>query len=205
MKRIFDIWLAAILTAVASPILIAVTIMVGLLHGRPVLFRQKRPGLHGELFDIMKFRTMTNGVNSDGELLPDRERLTKLGSFLRATSLDELPELFNVLKGDMSLVGPRPLLPRYMPYFTDREMARFEVRPGITGWAQVNGRNNASWDDRMAMDIWYVENQSLALDLRILAETALSTIRRRDIVIDPASTMLDFDAERRSHGVKPRD
>ncbi|RKX62201.1 MAG: hypothetical protein DRP37_02185, partial [Thermodesulfobacteriota bacterium] len=147
-------------------------------------------------FTIYKFRTMTDAMDAKGNLLPDGQRLTPLGGFLRSTSLDELPELFNVLKGDMSLVGPRPLVMKYLPYYTDREQLRHSVRPGITGWAQVNGRNLILWDERLAMDVWYVENWSICLDLRILAITILKVLRREGAAKDPDSVEIHLDQER---------
>jgi lipopolysaccharide/colanic/teichoic acid biosynthesis glycosyltransferase len=155
--------------------------MVRLLIGTPIFFYQIRPGIHGEPFKIIKFRTMTNSRDETGELLPDNERLTPFGSFLRSTSLDELPELWNVLRGDMSLVGPRPLLMEYLEFYTQEQARRHKVRPGITGWAQVNGRNAISWKEKFALDVWYVENQSLLLDIRILIMTLKTLFGRRGI------------------------
>src|SRR5262249_44081260 len=149
--------------------------------GSPVLFRQRRPGLHGRPFTILKFRTMTDARGVDGILRPDSERLTQFGRLLRSTSLDELPEILNVIKGEMSLVGPRPLLMRYLGLYSPEQMRRHDVQPGITGWAQVNGRNALSWDEKFAMDVWYVENQRLALDVRILASTLWKVARREGI------------------------
>jgi len=149
--------------------------------GSPILFRQKRPGLHGQPFTILKFRTMTNARDTEGNLLPDEDRLTPFGQWLRSTSLDELPEILNVLRGDMSLVGPRPLLVEYLAYYTPEQMRRHEVRPGITGWAQVQGRNALSWDEKFALDTWYVDHQSLWLDLRILWMTIWKVLSREGI------------------------
>ena len=168
--------------------------------GRPVIFRQKRPGLRGVPFTLYRFRTMNDACGPRGELLPDSQRLTPLGRFLRKTSLDELPELINVLKGNMSLVGPRPLLERYYPYFIGEERARFLVRPGVTGLSQVQGRNDLSWDLRIAKDVEYVQRYSLLLDLRILLLTLLRVLRQGGVRVDPGATMLDFDEERRRHG-----
>lgn len=171
MKRCLDIVVAATGLVMVMPIMGAVALLVAINLGRPVLFRQHRPGVHGNLFEMVKFRTMTDAIDSTGKALPDAQRLTRFGAWLRRTSLDELPELWNVLRGDMSLVGPRPLLPEYLPLYSQQQMRRHEVRPGITGWAQVNGRNATGWPERLAMDVWYVDHQSLWLDLRILIMT----------------------------------
>ncbi len=160
--------------------------------GAPVLFVQDRPGLRGRIFRIYKFRTMTDRRDKDGLPLSDAERLTPFGKWLRATSLDELPELFNVLRGDMSLVGPRPLLVEYLPLYSKEQARRHEVRPGITGWSQINGRNTLDWDERLAMDVWYVENQSMWLDMRILVKTVFKVIRQDDINQDGQATMERF-------------
>ncbi len=175
-------------------LLIALAIRMRL--GSPVFYRQQRPGLHGQPFTLLKFRTMTDARGADGHLLPDAERLTRLGRFLRRTSLDELPELINVLRGEMSLVGPRPLLTEYLPYYTEREHLRHSVKPGITGWAQINGRNLARWDERLAMDVWYVEHCSLRLDIQIIIRTVVSILKRENVVVDPRSLMPDLDQER---------
>jgi sugar transferase EpsL len=164
--------------------------------GSPVFFKQQRPGLHGKPFYMFKFRTMTNACDGDGCLLPDCDRLTPLGRFLRSTSLDELPELFNVLKGDMSLVGPRPLLMQYLDRYTPEQYRRHEVRPGVTGWAQVNGRNALSWEEKFEMDVWYVENRSFWLDLKILWMTLLKVVRREGISGDGCETMTEFEGTR---------
>jgi undecaprenyl phosphate N,N'-diacetylbacillosamine 1-phosphate transferase len=195
-KRLIDICFSAGVLLVAAPLMVAIWLSVRVFLGAPALFRQVRPGRHERLFTIYKFRTMRDGKDARGNELPDSERLTPFGAFLRRTSLDELPEFWNVLKGDMSVVGPRPLLVKYLPFFTEAERARFLVRPGITGWAQVNGRNEALWDDRLGRDIWYVENLSLLLDVKIIWLTVLKTIRCRDIVVDARSIMLNLDEER---------
>lgn len=182
MKRLFDFAAAATALAFLSPVLLVAAIMVRLKLGSPVLFRQVRPGLHARPFTLLKFRTMLDTAGPDGEPLPDGQRLTPLGRFLRSTSLDELPELWNVLKGDMSLVGPRPLRVQYLPLYSPEQGRRHDVRPGITGWAQVNGRNAISWKDRLAMDVWYVDNRSFLLDLKIIFRT-ISTVLRRDNVL----------------------
>jgi sugar transferase EpsL len=171
LKRAFDFLAALTLVLVLSPVMLVVAILITLRMGRPVLFRQPRPGWHGRPFEVMKFRTMSDKSGPDGRPLPDEARLTPLGATLRRFSLDELPQLLNVLKGDMSLVGPRPLLMEYLPLYTAEQMRRHEVRPGITGWTQVNGRNALSWEDKFALDVWYVDHRSFRLDLKILAMT----------------------------------
>ena len=160
MKRLFDIFFSIFLLVILSPLLILIAILVWIFIGQPVLFSQARPGLNEKLFTLVKFRTMTNEKDSNGVLLEDSLRLKKFGKFLRSTSLDELPELWNILKGEMSFVGPRPLLVEYLPLYNDYQKRRHKVRPGITGWAQVNGRNSISWNERFKLDVWYVENQS---------------------------------------------
>jgi len=176
-----------------SPVLLVTAALVGLLLGRPVLFRQPRPGLGATPFTMIKFRTMRDATAPDGSLLPDAQRLTRLGRLLRATSIDELPELWNVLKGEMSLVGPRPLLMDYLPHYSAEQWRRHEVRPGITGWAQVHGRNTAAWDDRLRLDVWYVDHWSLWLDVRILLRTAWTVVRREGISAAGHATMPRFD------------
>lgn len=178
-----------------SPVLGILTVVVRAKLGSPVLFRQERPGLGGRPFTILKFRTMTNEYGADGELLPDAERLTSLGRFLRSTSLDELPELWNVLRGDMSLVGPRPLLMQYLPLYTRDQARRHEVRPGITGWAQVNGRNAVSWEEKFEMDVWYVDNQSFCLDIKILLHTVRKVITREGITTAGEATAPIFEGQ----------
>lgn len=185
------------------------SLLVAVRLGRPILFTQTRPGLHGKPFTIYKFRTMTNERDADGNLLPDPQRLTPFGRFLRSTSLDELPELFNVLKGDISLVGPRPLLMQYLERYTPKQARRHEVRPGITGWAQINGRNALSWEEKFALDVWYVDNCSLWLDIRIIALTVWKVLRREGISHQGEATMTEFlgmgvvkimDKRNRGHG-----
>ena len=196
-KRIVDGIIATTgLLALAAPLAV-LAVIVRIKLGDPVLFAQIRPGLAGQPFTMYKFRTMTDRRDETGQLLPDAQRLTPFGRWLRATSLDELPELVNVLKGDMSLVGPRPLLTRYTPFFSAAERQRLDVRPGITGWAQVNGRNTVSWDDRLALDVWYVQNMSPRLDLRILWLTLIKIFQRSGVVVDPESVMQNLDDERR--------
>jgi lipopolysaccharide/colanic/teichoic acid biosynthesis glycosyltransferase len=192
LKRLFDLVMASILLiALTLPLLV----LAGLIRrklGSPVLFCQVRPGLHGQPFEMMKFRSMTDERSADGVLLPDDQRLTPFGRFLRASSLDELPELWNVLKGDMSLVGPRPLLMEYLPLYTSEQARRHEVRPGITGWAQVNGRNAISWEDKFALDVWYVDRSCLWLDMRILWMTVRKVLLRDGISAAGEATMTRF-------------
>ncbi|MHB8791036.1 MAG: sugar transferase [Desulfobulbaceae bacterium] len=192
IKRLFDYLLTVPGIVVISPVIVVTTILVRLKIGTPVLFSQVRPGLHGKPFRIYKFRTMTDAKDADGNLLPDAGRLVPFGRFLRSTSLDELPELINVLKGEMSLVGPRPLLMEYLDRYTPEQARRHEVRPGITGWAQVNGRNTLSWEDKFKMDVWYVDNRSLWLDIKILFLTLWKTVRREGINQDGQATMSKF-------------
>lgn len=191
-KRALDLLLASLAIAILSPLLLAVAVLVRIFLGKPVLFRQRRPGLHGLPFTCVKFRTMKETRDPAGNLLPDADRLTGVGSFLRRTSLDELPELWNVLRGDMSLVGPRPLLPAYLPRYTAFQQQRHDVRPGITGWAQVNGRNALSWEQKFELDVWYVGHRSLALDLKILWLTVLIVLRRQGIEHGSHATMPEF-------------
>ncbi len=191
-KRAVDLTAASIGGILTLPLQLVVALLVRKRLGSPVLFRQERPGVRGDPFTMVKFRTMTAERGRIGELLPDAERLPRFGRFLRSTSLDELPELWNVLKGDMSLVGPRPLLMKYLPLYTSRQQRRHNVRPGITGWAQVNGRNEADWHDRLEMDVWYTENVSFALDLKILWLTARSVFRREGIATEGHATASEF-------------
>ena len=180
-KRIFDLTVTSAGLVIFWPILLLIALAVRLAHGSPVLFTQIRPGYLGKPFKIYKLRTMTDRRDAQGNLLPDAERITRLGRFLRATSLDELPELFNVLRGEMSLVGPRPLLMQYLTRYTPEQARRHAVLPGITGWAQVNGRNALTWEDKFRLDVWYVENWSFWLDLRILGTTLVKVIKREGI------------------------
>jgi len=191
-KRVIDILFSAIIITALSLIFLCLVLMVWILIGRPVLFQQTRPGLACKPFKMIKFRTMSNRCDVDGNLLPDAQRLSAFGRFLRSTSLDELPELWNVLMGDMSLVGPRPLLMEYLPLYSPEQTRRHEVRPGITGWAQVNGRNAISWDDKFKLDIWYVDNQSFRLDMKILFRTIKKVILRDGICADGEATMSRF-------------
>ena len=190
-KRLLDIVVAALALLLLSPLIAAVALLVRMTLGRPVIFRQERPGLGGRPFTLVKFRTMLE-TSVDGRLLPDAERLPKVGRWLRATSLDELPELWNVLKGDMSLVGPRPLLMHYLRLYSPEEARRHEVRPGLTGWAQINGRNAISWPEKFAHDLWYIDNWSLALDIRILAASIASVLSGHGVAAAGTATMLEF-------------
>ena len=195
-KRVLDVFGAAAGLAGLAPVMIAVAVAIRATMGAPVLFWQTRPGYREKPFTIYKFRTMRETVDPHGPPLADGKRLHPVGAFLRRTSLDELPELWNVLRGDMSLVGPRPLLMKYLPFYTEEERIRFMIRPGITGWAQVNGRNEASWDDRFRNDIWYVRNRSFLLDIKILWMTVAKVVRREHVIVDARSTMLNLDEER---------
>jgi lipopolysaccharide/colanic/teichoic acid biosynthesis glycosyltransferase len=192
MKRIFDITISFFALIVFFPIILITAILVRIKLGSPILFTQERPGLHGNVFKMMKFRTMLDAVDKNGGQLPDEQRLTPFGVLLRSTSLDELPGLLNVIKGDMSLVGPRPLLVEYLPLYSDAELQRHNVRPGITGWAQVNGRNTISWEDKFSFDVWYVENQNFWLDLRILFLTVKKVFIKEGISADEHVTMPFF-------------
>lgn len=200
IKRVVDIVGAAAGLALLFPLMLVVAILIRRDMGAPVLFRQLRPGLGGNPFRMVKFRSMRDAIGSDGQPLPDGERLTKLGRFLRASSIDELPELWNVLKGEMSLVGPRPLLMDYLPLYSPQQARRHEVRPGVTGWAQVNGRNALSWDEKLALDTWYVDNQSLWLDLRIIGRTLKKVVIREGISAAGEATMSRFTGSQTTRG-----
>ncbi|TKB74257.1 MAG: sugar transferase [Nitrospira sp.] len=204
LKRLLDIVAASVGLMVSGPLMVVVAVIIRATMGSPVLFRQRRPGLHGRIFTLLKFRTMSVDRDRERQSQFDAHRVTPLGRILRQTSLDELPQLFNVLRGDMSLVGPRPLLPEYLPYYSTRELLRHTVKPGITGWAQVNGRNRLSWDQRLELDVWYAEHRSLRLDLRILYLTALRVLQRRDINLDPRVNLLPLDRERSHSSTVPR-
>ena len=195
-KCLMDLCMVIPALAILLPLMGILMLLVRIMHGSPILFRQLRPGMHGQPFTIYKFRTMTDARDNRGNLLADELRLTSLGRFLRRTSLDELPEMINILKGEMSLVGPRPLLMQYLPYYTEREQLRNSVKPGITGWAQINGRNYTPWDERLAMDVWYVENWSIRLDLRILAMTVLQVTKGEGVAVDPDTVETYLDQER---------
>lgn len=192
MKNLFDKTLALFLIILFSPIYIVLSLLIFFKMGSPILFRQKRPGYKEKIFGIYKFRTMTNEKDVDGNLLPDDKRLVGIGKFIRSTSLDELPQLFNVLKGEMSFVGPRPLLEEYLPLYNAKQKRRHDVKPGITGWAQVNGRNAISWEQKFDYDVWYVDNQSFWLDVKILWLTFLKVVKRSDISSSTSSTMEKF-------------
>ena len=192
LKRIFDILASAFGLLLLSPVILIVAWQVSRKLGSPVFFRQTRPGLHGKPFEMVKFRTMLDAQDENGNPLPDSERMTSFGRFLRSTSLDELPELWNVLKGDMSLVGPRPLLMEYLPLYSQEQYRRHEARPGVTGWAQVNGRNAISWEDKFRLDVWYVGNQSLWLDVKILFLTVKKVLVRDGISGEGEVTMSRF-------------
>jgi sugar transferase EpsL len=192
MKRLLDVAVASALLILLAPLLVIVALTVRLSLGRPVFLRQRRPGLGGIPFELLKFRTMSNAVDDRGRLLPDERRLDRLGRLLRQLSLDELPELINVVRGDMSLVGPRPLLMQYLNRYTPTQAHRHDVTPGITGWAQVNGRNSLSWEDRFALDVWYVDHRSFRLDLRILMLTVWKVVRREGISQPGQATMREF-------------
>ena len=192
IKRIFDLFFVILNLPLILPIYLLLMLLVLTQLNFPILFKQSRPGLNGKIFNIYKFRTMANDCDKDGNLLSDELRLTKFGKLLRSTSLDELPSLWNVLKGDMSLVGPRPLLVEYLPLYSSKQARRHEVKPGITGWAQVNGRNAISWDEKFDLDIWYVDNQSIWLDIKILCMTIKKVITRSGINQDKQATMEKF-------------
>ncbi len=195
-KRLFDIMLALILIVVFLPLYILVSVVILISMGRPILFRQLRPGLNSQVFGIYKFRTMTEKKYRYGELLPDEQRLVGVGRFIRSASLDELPQLFNVLKGDMSFVGPRPLLIEYLDKYNATQKRRHDVLPGITGWAQINGRNAISWEQKFELDVWYVDNISFWLDIEILWQTFLKVLRRNDISSTSSDTMEKFKGTR---------
>jgi len=187
-KRAFDLFFAALFLILLSPIFLLTSALVAMFHGRPIFFQQQRPGYKGRPFFIYKFRTMTNRLSPTGQLLPDAERLTPFGRFLRAASLDELPELLNILRGDMSFVGPRPLLMEYLPRYSAEQMRRHDALPGLTGWAQVNGRNAITWPEKFALDVWYVDHWSFWLDIKILLMTLWKVIRREGITQEGQAT-----------------
>ncbi|GGE45441.1 sugar transferase [Halopseudomonas oceani] len=192
MKRLLDVFFSSTILLLLSPLIGFVAWQIRRKMGSPVLFRQVRPGLHGKPFEMIKFRTMKDAIDASGNPLPDAERLTPFGQFLRSSSLDELPELWNVLKGDMSLVGPRPLLMEYLPLYSAEQARRHEVRPGVTGWAQVNGRNALSWEEKFKLDVWYVDNQSLWLDIKVLFLTVKKVLVRDGISAEGEATMSKF-------------
>ena len=187
-KRFFDFWIALIALICISPILIVVTIWLHFANkGAGAFFFQERPGKDGKIFKVIKFKSMTDERDAEGKLLPDAQRLTKIGRFVRSTSIDELPQFINVLKGDMSLIGPRPLLVKYLPYYTEREQLRHTVRPGISGWAQVNGRNNVSWDQKLEYDAYYVEHLSFGMDIRVILTTIRNVLGGKDVNVVPSA------------------
>jgi lipopolysaccharide/colanic/teichoic acid biosynthesis glycosyltransferase len=200
LKRVFDIVASGVALLLLSPVILVVAIQIRRKLGSPVLFRQTRPGKDGEPFQMIKFRTMLDATDKQGNPLPDNQRMTPFGSFLRATSLDELPELWNVLKGEMSLVGPRPLLMEYLPLYSKEQYRRHEVRPGVTGCAQVNGRNAISWEDKFKLDVWYVDNQSFLLDLKILFLTVKKVLVRDGISGEGEATMSKFTGNQNQSG-----
>lgn len=187
-KRFFDFWISLIALICLSPILLVVTIWLHFANkGAGAFFYQERPGINERIFKVIKFKSMTDERDSNGNLLPDKDRITAVGMFVRKTSLDELPQLINVLKGDMALIGPRPLLPEYLPYYTEKEKLRHTVRPGISGWAQVNGRNNLSWDEKLALDVYYVEHLSLTMDIRVIFTTIKNVLGGKDVNVVPSA------------------
>jgi sugar transferase EpsL len=196
LKRLFDLLITVVLLAILLPVMALVFLAVRIFLGRPVLLRHSRPGYHNKPFLLYKFRTMTEARDSSGQLLPDEERITFLGKILRQSSLDETPQLFNVLRGDMSLVGPRPLLLEYLALYTPEQIRRHEVRPGITGWAQINGRNSVAWDEKFKLDVWYVDNQSLWLDVRILLITIYKVLSRHGVSAQGKVTMSKFSKDK---------
>jgi sugar transferase EpsL len=204
-KRIFDLAFTVPGLVLISPLLLILATLVRLIHGSPVLFRQQRPGYLGKPFFIYKFRTMTDGRDAHGSLLSDEQRLTRLGRFLRTTSLDELPELFNVLRGEMSLVGPRPLLMQYLPRYSPEQARRHHTLPGITGWAQVNGRNALTWQDKFRLDVWYVDNWSLGLDIKILWLTFAKVLKREGISQPGHATAEEFMGSGEGHETGDRE
>jgi lipopolysaccharide/colanic/teichoic acid biosynthesis glycosyltransferase len=191
-KRLFDLFITTLSLIITLPLMVIISLLVWIFLGSPILFRQQRPGYKGRPFITYKFRTMTNRTGLDGKLLPDAERLTRFGSFLRSTSLDDLPQIFNVLRGEMSLVGPRPLLMQYLKRYTPEQMRRHDVLPGITGWAQIHGRNALDWEEKFRLDVWYVDHWSLALDIKILGMTAWKVIKREGISQEGHATAPEF-------------
>ena len=193
-KRFFDFWISLIALICISPILLVVTIWLHFANkGAGALFFQERPGKDAKIFKVIKFKTMTDERDENGELLPDEDRLTKVGKFVRSTSIDELPQLFNVIKGDMALIGPRPLLVQYLPLYSKEQMRRHEVRPGISGWAQCHGRNNISWTEKFKLDVWYVDHVSLMTDLKVIWITVMKVLKRADISQEGQATMEPFN------------
>lgn len=201
-KRVIDFIIALIALLIIWPILLVIYIWLTIANkGAGALFYQERPGLHGKIFKVIKFKTMTDERDAEGNLLPDADRLTKVGRFVRSTSIDELPQLINVLKGDMALIGPRPLLVRYLPWYTEKESHRHDIRPGISGWAQANGRNAVTWDEKLAMDVWYAENVSFMTDIMIIIKTIKSVILRESVEVTGVEAL---DVCRMKEGKSPR-
>ena len=193
-KRFFDLWISLIVLVLISPLLLVIIIWLHFANkGTGVFFTQERPGKGGKIFKVIKFKTMTDERDGNGELLPDEDRLTKVGSFVRSTSIDELPQLLNVLKGDMALIGPRPLLVEYLPLYSEEQMRRHEVKPGISGWAQCHGRNTISWTEKFKLDVWYVDHLSLWTDIKVLFITIKNVLMRKDINSETAATMEAFN------------
>lgn len=192
LKRLFDISVSFSGLVITAPIIVGTSVLISKKLGTPVIFKQKRPGKDEKIFEIYKFRTMTDETDNNGELLPDEQRMTKIGSLIRKTSIDELPQLINVLKGDLSLVGPRPLLIEYLPLYSEEQKKRHNVKPGITGWAQINGRNAITWEEKFKLDVWYVENQSFKLDMFILYKTVKNVLKKKDISSDSHVTAEKF-------------
>jgi len=201
-KRFLDLFIAISTLLVLSPLFLIILVILSVYYKGSPFFMQKRPGLGGRIFSVIKFKSMIDKFDADGKALPDRERITNVGVFIRKTSIDELPQLLNVIKGDMSFIGPRPLLVRYLPFYTDREQTRHNVRPGMTGLAQVNGRNNLQWEQRLELDAYYVENLSLKLDIQIILKTISKVIKGSDIKVIPSNKPLDV--LRKSEGFVPR-
>lgn len=199
LKRLLDILLSGIALIVLSPVLLVTALLVRVKLGSPVVFCQERPGKNENIFKLYKFRTMTDALDENGQLLPDEVRLTKFGRLLRSTSLDELPELWNIFRGDMSIVGPRPLLVKYLPLYNEFQKHRHDVTPGLTGWAQVNGRNALSWEKKFELDVWYAENISFSLDVKIVLMTVMKVFRREGISSETAATMEEFRGEAVTH------
>lgn len=201
-KRVLDLILSLMALILLMPLMIIIAILIRIKLGSPVIFKQKRPGKNEKIFILYKFRTMTDKKDKDGNLLPDSERLTKFGKILRSTSLDELPELFNIIKGDMAIVGPRPLLVKYLPYYTKEERHRHDVRPGLTGLAQINGRNTTNWEDRFKYDIEYTHKIALIEDIKIAIKTVVKIIRKQDILVGNEQILLDLDEVRKNGNSK---
>ena len=193
IKRLLDVVLSGVALVLLSPVYLVLAILIRMKLGSPVIFHQERPGKDGKIFKVIKFKTMTDERDADGNLLPDADRLTKVGRFVRSTSIDELPQLINVLKGEMSLIGPRPLLPQYLPLYSPEQARRHEVRPGITGWAQCHGRNAITWTEKFKLDVWYVDNISLLTDIKVIFITVIKVLKRSDINMSANDTMEDFD------------